>query len=93
MINPDDLKKVAKLARLSLKPQELETYQSQFSAILDYFEQIASIDTKGLEPLITPTDFSQHLRTDENIPGEGAEAALANAPERSGNLFRVPPVV
>ena len=93
MISEADLKKVAKLARLELRPEELSAYPKQFAAILEYFEQIAKIDTKGIEPLVTPTDMEQTLRADTAESWDGADQALANAPERSGNLFKVPPVV
>ena len=93
MISRDDLKKVASLARLHLSDRELDVYPQQFAAILSYFEQIAKVDTNGVEPLVTPTDIEQTLRKDEIETWSGAEAALANAPERSGNLFKVPPVV
>ena len=93
MISEAELKKVAKLARLELKPEELALYPKQFAAILEYFEQIAKVDTTQVEPLLTPTDMDQHLRADEIRPWGGAEAAMSNAPERSGNLFKVPPVV
>lgn len=92
-MNDADLEKVAKLARLKVKPEELSRYQQQFNAILGYFEQISNINTAGTEPLVTPTDVVQHLRVDEEEKWQGAEAALANAPERTGNLFKVPPVV
>ena len=93
MISEAELKKVAKLARLELKAEELALYPKQFAAILEYFEQIAKVDTSKVEPLLTPTDMEQHLRVDEVTPWGGADIAMANAPERSGNLFKVPPVV
>ena len=93
MISEADLKKVAKLARLELRAEELSVYPKQFAAILEYFEQIAKIDTQNIEPLVTPTDIDQMLRPDVSENWAGAEQALANAPERSGNLFKVPPVV
>ncbi|MGE0762895.1 MAG: Asp-tRNA(Asn)/Glu-tRNA(Gln) amidotransferase subunit GatC [Bdellovibrionales bacterium] len=94
MISEAELKKVAKLARLELSAAEMAIYPKQFAAILEYFEQIAKIDTANVEPLLTPTDMDQHLRPDQASQWKGAaEAAMANAPERSGNLFKVPPVV
>jgi aspartyl-tRNA(Asn)/glutamyl-tRNA(Gln) amidotransferase subunit C len=93
MISEADLRKVAKLARLELSEDELAIYPKQFASILQHFEQIAKIDTTGVEPLVTPTDMTQHLRPDELKVWEGVESGLANAPERSGNLFKVPPVV
>lgn len=93
MISEEQLKKVAKLARLELQAEELALYPKQFAAILEYFEQIAKVDTTKVEPLLTPSDMQQHLRVDEVQPWGGAETAMGNAPERSGNLFKVPPVV
>jgi aspartyl-tRNA(Asn)/glutamyl-tRNA(Gln) amidotransferase subunit C len=93
VISESELKKVARLARLELKAEEMAVYPKQFAAILEYFEQIAKIDTKGVEPLVSPTDMEQHLRQDIMKPWEGADQAMNNAPERSGNLFKVPPVV
>jgi len=93
MISESELKKVAKLARLELREEELAVYGKQFTSILEYFEQISKVETKGVEPLVTPTDMEQHLRADQTQTWEGAEVAMENAPDRSGNLFKVPPVV
>ncbi len=93
MISEAELKKVAKLARLQLSAGELEVYPEQFAAIFEYFEQIAKLDTSKVEPLITPTDMVQHMRQDQAEPWKNAEVAMQNAPERLGNLFKVPPVV
>ncbi len=93
MISESELKKVAKLARLQLSNEELAVYGKQFSSILEYFEQISKVETANVEPLVTPTDMEQNLRPDLSQAWEGAETAMANAPDRSGNLFKVPPVV
>jgi len=93
MIKLEELKRVARLARLKLSEEELKKYPEQFNAILKYFEQISRVETKGVSPLVNPTDIPEYLREDVVETGAGPEAALANAPERSGNLFKVPPVV
>ena len=93
MIKEADLKKVAQLARLKLSDEELSVYPQQFAAILEYFETISKVDTKDVEPLVTPTDMAQFLREDEIKAWPDADKAMANAPEVSGNLFKVPPVV
>ncbi|MCB0341954.1 MAG: Asp-tRNA(Asn)/Glu-tRNA(Gln) amidotransferase subunit GatC [Pseudobdellovibrionaceae bacterium] len=88
-----DIEKVVKLARLTITEDEAKQYSEQIPAILEYFEKISKVNTKGVEPLVTPTPMEQHLREDKVQPGLGAEKALANAPEKSGHLFKVPPVV
>ncbi|MBX7230708.1 MAG: Asp-tRNA(Asn)/Glu-tRNA(Gln) amidotransferase subunit GatC [Bdellovibrionales bacterium] len=93
MISEAQLKRIAELARLQLTEGELALYPKQFSSILEYFEKIAKIPTEKVEPLVTPTDMVQTLRGDEVKPWEHHNESLANAPERSGNLFKVPPVV
>lgn len=87
------VRKVAELSRLELTDAEMKAYASQLAAVLQNFEQLQAVDTKGIEPLVTPTDLSVRLREDEAIKTKDIEAFLANAPARSGNLFKVPPVV
>lgn len=90
MIN---VKKVAELARLHIQPEEESQYQSQLSAIFKYFEEVAQIDTAGVEPLVTPSEIEQVWRADEAKVELTTEDALSNAPQKSGQLFKVPPVV
>ncbi len=93
MINEQDLEKVAVLARLSVSPEESQTYLKQMSAILDYFDQVSEVKTEGVDPLVTPTQIEEFWREDEVRETLEAEKALANAPEKVGHLFKVPPVV
>ena len=88
-----DVKKVAELARLHITPEEEKQYQTQLSAIFKYFEEVAQIQTENVEPLVTPSDIEQVWRADEAKTEITTEEALMNAPEKSGQLFRVPPVV
>jgi aspartyl-tRNA(Asn)/glutamyl-tRNA(Gln) amidotransferase subunit C len=88
-----DVKKVGELARLHIQPEDEAKYQTQLSAIFKYFEDVAQIDTNGIEPLVTPSEIEQVWRADEKKTELTTEEALANAPEKSGQLFRVPPVV
>ncbi len=88
-----DVKKVAHLARLAISDDEEKTYKAQMSTIFKHFEEIASVDTKNVEPLITPTDMKLVFREDKREVVLTVEEAMKNAPEKSGNLFKVPPVV
>lgn len=92
MLTTEAVEKVAHLARLKLSANEIAAIQSELSVVLENFEQIAQVDTKDVRPLVTPTDMSQTLRPDVPEKYE-AEKLLGNAPEKSGQLFKVPPVV
>lgn len=87
------VQKVANLARLKISDAEAIAIAGQLSAVLENFKQLAAVDTTGIEPLVTPTDLSIRLREDEAVVEKDVEAFVANAPARSGNLFKVPPVV
>ncbi len=88
-----DVRKVAQLARLQILSNEEPQYQAEMESILKYFEEVSAIDTQGVEPLITPTDIELVFREDKRMTEQTVEEAMQNAPERSGNLFKVPPVV
>jgi aspartyl-tRNA(Asn)/glutamyl-tRNA(Gln) amidotransferase subunit C len=93
MIDKKEITHIAKLARLEIKVDDLEAYAQQLSKALNYFEQISKVDTKGVEPLVTPSEMSPYLRADEVKKELTAEEIVANAPYKTGNLFTVPPVV
>jgi len=90
MIDP---KKVASLARIELNAAEEAQLVDQFPAMLEYFEHLKEVDTEGVEPMVTPIEVAQHLRVDRAVVWAGVEKALDQAPEKSGQLFQVPPVV
>ena len=92
MLDKETVEKVAHLSRLKLTEAELRSIREQLSAVLENFQQISKIETDGVRPLVTPTDMSQHLRPDIAEKAD-SEKMLANAPEKSGRLFKVPPVV
>jgi aspartyl-tRNA(Asn)/glutamyl-tRNA(Gln) amidotransferase subunit C len=93
MIDKKQIEHIAKLARIQLRPDEIESYSHQLSKALNYFEQISKLNTDGVEPLVTPTEIEPLLRADEVKKELSAEEIVAGAPQRTGNLFTVPPVV
>ncbi len=88
----DQVRKVARLARLELSEPDLARMQQQLSAILDYVEQLNQLDTDGVEPLAHPLPVQNVFRPDEEAPSLPPDAALANAPARADNYFGVPAV-
>jgi aspartyl-tRNA(Asn)/glutamyl-tRNA(Gln) amidotransferase subunit C len=99
-LSKETVEQVATLARLKLGENEIADLTDTLSAVLTHFEQIVNVDTKDVKPLITPTDMTLNLREDVVALNESSEEAqalneklLENAPEKSGRLFKVPPVV
>jgi aspartyl-tRNA(Asn)/glutamyl-tRNA(Gln) amidotransferase subunit C len=78
----DQVRKVARLARLELSEPDLVRMQQQLSAILDYVDQLNQLDTNGVEPLAHPLPVQNVFREDEEVPSLPVEAALQNAPNK-----------
>ncbi len=93
MITKETVLKISNLARLQITEEQAVAYTKQLNDTLENFNKIAKIDTSNIEPLLTPSEITPHLREDKVVAGPGAEKILANAPDKSGNLFKVPPVV
>jgi len=93
MIDPKALEHIANLARLHVSPTEAQEFANQLSKALGYFEQISKVETKGVEPLVTPSEIAPLWREDQAKKELSAEEIVANAPAKTGNLFTVPPVV
>lgn len=91
MISKETVEKIADLARLNLTKDEVAEYSKTLSAILEHFDELSEIDTKNIEPLTTSTAIQSRMREDVVKPS-GIDVLL-NAPEKSGSLFKVPPVV
>jgi aspartyl-tRNA(Asn)/glutamyl-tRNA(Gln) amidotransferase subunit C len=90
-ISRDEVLHVARLARLELSEDELERFGAQLSAILEAVGKVAELDLSDVEPTAHPLDLVNVWGEDEPRPSLPVEEALANAPKREGNFFRVPP--
>lgn len=77
------------LARLALTEEEVERFTGQLSAILEAVANLRRVDTSAVPPTASILPLQDVLREDEPRPCLPAEDALANAPEREGDLFRV----
>jgi aspartyl-tRNA(Asn)/glutamyl-tRNA(Gln) amidotransferase subunit C len=93
MLEKDKIRHVSKLARLTLSETELEEFSEVLSAVLENFQQIEKVETANVKPLVTPTDVAVALRADVVERTVTSESLLENAAEKSGRLFKVPPVV
>jgi len=81
---------IARLARVGLSEEDVDHFSEQLSEILDYFEQLRLVDTEGVPPTAHTLPLHNVMREDdEPRPALDKEEALANAPLREGNHFRV----
>lgn len=92
-ISKDEVKHVAKLARLELSEDEIEKFSNQLSQILEHAAKIQELNLENLEPLTHAVDRRNVFRSDEIREGISREEALLNAPEREGEFFKIPPIV
>jgi aspartyl-tRNA(Asn)/glutamyl-tRNA(Gln) amidotransferase subunit C len=93
MIDRDQVRKVANLARLQLTPAEEDQFTPQLNSILGYFEQLSELDTSTVEPTARVIALSNITRTDDLTPYPEQEAILSGAPDAEGGFFRVPKIV
>lgn len=88
----EEVRHIARLARLHLTPEEEQRYREQLSAILDYAARLAQVDTAAIPPTSTVLPLQAPLRADQPRPGLSQASALANASSTEGAMFRIPPV-
>ena len=92
-ISSDDVRKVAKLARLDLPEEKIATYTGQLESILDYVSQLAEIDTEGVPETTRAVEVTNVTREDGVTPTPVREEILNQAPLREGDFFRVPKIL
>lgn len=92
-LTPDDVEKIAHLARLNLSAADKILYTSQLSNILDFAAQMDKIDTSQVEPLAHPLDLSQRSRPDEVTEANQRDQFQALAPQVKAGLYLVPKVI
>lgn len=92
-IDRSEVRRIARLARLSLSEEEVSLYQSQLLKILDSMGELSALDTSGVPPTTSVLGLANVLREDEPRPCPSPERLLALAPEREGPYFKVRKVI
>jgi aspartyl-tRNA(Asn)/glutamyl-tRNA(Gln) amidotransferase subunit C len=92
-ISRDDVRKVARLARLLLSDDELDRMTAQLGQILQYMDLLGEVDTTGVEPMAHCVEMSNVFREDRVEPSLPRAEALANAPHDDGECYLVPAVL
>lgn len=92
-ITPNTVKKVADLARLDIKNNEINAYTQDLDNILDLVNQMQIVDTKAIKPMAHPWDLDQRLREDNVTESDQRELMQSIAPKVSNGLYLVPKVI
>ena len=95
-LSENDVRKVARLARLAISDAQVREYRGQLAAVLGLMERLREVDVEGVEPMSHPSDRVNRLDQDE--PREPAttlstEALMAMAPEKMEPFVKVPKVI
>lgn len=88
-LTTEEVRHIARLARLALTDDEVERYRGQLSGILDQFEVLNEIDTSDVPPTAQSLDLSNVTRPDALRPSLSTEEVLANAPRTEDGYLRV----
>ena len=92
-LSRDDVEKVSLLGRLRLEDDELSTMTEQLAEIVSYVDQLSELDTENVEPMAHAVELSDVFAEDESCAGLDRDDALANAPKRDEECYRVPAVL
>ena len=92
-IDKNQVKKVAKLSRISLDDSKLESLSKDLVSILNFVEQLNKLDTNEIKPLTSIIDKSLDTRDDAVSDGQIKDQILKNSPEKNEDFFIVPKVV
>ncbi len=92
-INKETVRYVAHLARIDLKPKELEKLSQQLQDILDFIDKLKKLNIEDVNPTSHILPINNILRDDVPAKSLSPGQALGNAPQRQGNFFEVPKVI
>lgn len=92
-ITPEQVRHIGRLARIELTDDQAAAFGRQLADIVGYFDKLKELDTDGVEPMVHATEALNVLAPDVAEPSLQAAEALANAPDRDGDYFKVPKVI
>jgi aspartyl-tRNA(Asn)/glutamyl-tRNA(Gln) amidotransferase subunit C len=92
-VDASTVKRIGRLARIRVEENEVEKYQGELNAILDFVEQLGEVDVEGVEPMTSVTPMILRRRDDVVTDGGYPERIVANAPVTEDNFFMVPKVI
>jgi aspartyl-tRNA(Asn)/glutamyl-tRNA(Gln) amidotransferase subunit C len=88
-----EVEKVSLLGRLLLSESELDTMTTQLTRVVGYVEQLREVNTDGIQPMAHAVEMHNVFRDDLQFASLPRDEALANAPKRDSECYRVPAVL
>ena len=92
-VNPEQVRHIAKLARIAMNDREIEALVPELNNILGWVDQLSEVNTDGVEPLTAVIANTLRLREDVVTDGNVRDDVLANAPNAEHGFFAVPKVI
>lgn len=92
-VDKEVIKKIARLANLYYKEDELETSARELNQILEYVEKLSVLDTGGINPTFQVSPIENIYRNDIVQKSLDLNRVLSNAPEKEGQFFTVPKII
>jgi aspartyl-tRNA(Asn)/glutamyl-tRNA(Gln) amidotransferase subunit C len=89
MLTVDEVKKIAFLARIELTEKEVEKFRKELSTVLDYVEELKSVNVDGLEEVSQVTGLVNVQRMDVVVDHGNREEIFSQAPEMKDGFFKV----
>ena len=87
------VRRIAQLARIAVRDDEIPHLEGELNAMLDFVEQLSEVDIDGVEPMTSVTPMEMKKRADVVNDGNIADDIVKNAPATEGHFFLVPKVV
>lgn len=92
-VDQDTVRRIARLARIAVRDDELPALAGELNTILDWVEQLAAVDTSGVEPMTSVVDVKMKMREDVVTSGNHLKDVTENAPQSEDGFYVVPRVV
>ncbi len=89
MLTREEVVKIAQLARIALTADEVEKFQKELSAVLEYVDELKKVDTEGLEEVTQVTGLINVQRDDKPLVATNRELILSQAPEIKDGFYKV----
>jgi aspartyl-tRNA(Asn)/glutamyl-tRNA(Gln) amidotransferase subunit C len=92
-VDASTVRRIAHLARIAVRDDEVEHLAGELNAILAFVEQLSEVDVSDVEPMTSVSPMAMKKRADVVSDGGDPDAVLGNAPAREGHFFLVPKVI